>query len=129
MEEANAWRNPVDLVALLDDAFAQLPDALAAGAHADGWAAREALVDQVLGENPAASINALLTSLREGASDVELASAVSYAAVTRIARFRRRTSSATGTRPCTPSPSPTRSSRAFAVRLHRSSSAACSTLR
>jgi predicted dienelactone hydrolase len=51
MEEANAWRNPVDLVALLDDTFAQLPDALAAGAHADGWAAREALVDQVLGEH------------------------------------------------------------------------------
>src|SRR5439155_780077 len=30
MEEANAWRNPVDLVALLDDAFARLPGALSA---------------------------------------------------------------------------------------------------
>jgi nitrite reductase/ring-hydroxylating ferredoxin subunit len=87
MEEANAWRNPVDLVELLDDAFAQLPDALAAGAHAEGWAGREALVEQVLGEDPAASIDALLTSLREGASEVELASAVSSAAVIRIARF------------------------------------------
>src|SRR5512146_334757 len=30
MEEANAWRNPVDLVALLEGAFERLPDALAA---------------------------------------------------------------------------------------------------
>ena len=28
-EESNQWRSPVDLVAILDEAFAQLPDALA----------------------------------------------------------------------------------------------------
>jgi nitrite reductase/ring-hydroxylating ferredoxin subunit len=87
MEEANAWRNPVDLVALLDDAFGRVPDALSAGALIKGWTSREALVEDVLGEDPAASIDALLTALREGASEVELASAVSFAAVTRIARF------------------------------------------
>jgi len=87
MEEANAWRNPVDLVALLDDAFARLPAALSAGAPVDGWTGREALVESVLGEDPAASIEALLTALRDGASEVELASAVSFAAVIRIARF------------------------------------------
>jgi nitrite reductase/ring-hydroxylating ferredoxin subunit len=87
MEEANAWRNPVDLVALLDDAFARLPGALSAGAPVDGWMGREALVESVLGEDPAASIEALLTALRDGASEVELASAVSFAAVIRIARF------------------------------------------
>src|SRR5213078_161231 len=32
MEEANAWRYPIDLVALVEEAFARLPDALAAGA-------------------------------------------------------------------------------------------------
>src|SRR6266566_5320053 len=68
MEEANAWRNPVDLVALLDDAFARLPGALSAGAPVDGWTGREALVESVLGEDPAASIEALLTALRDGAS-------------------------------------------------------------
>jgi hypothetical protein len=31
MEEALAWRSPVDLVALLEDAFEQLPEAVAAG--------------------------------------------------------------------------------------------------
>jgi nitrite reductase/ring-hydroxylating ferredoxin subunit len=87
MEETNAWRNPVDLVALLDDAFARLPGALAEGARIDGWMGRDALIEDVLGEDPAASIEALLTALREGASEVELASAISFAAVIRIARF------------------------------------------
>ena len=87
MEEANAWRNPVDLVALLDNAFRQLPDVLSARASIGGWMGREALVDNVLGEDPEASIDALLTALRDGASEVELASAVSFAAVIRIARF------------------------------------------
>jgi nitrite reductase/ring-hydroxylating ferredoxin subunit len=87
MEEANAWRNPVDLVELLDNAFAQLPDALSASASIDGWTGREALVENVLGEDPKASIDALLAALRDGASEVELASAVSFAAVIRIARF------------------------------------------
>jgi nitrite reductase/ring-hydroxylating ferredoxin subunit len=87
MEEANAWRNPIDLVALLDEAFARIPGALSAGARVDGWSGRDALVENVLGEDPAASIEALLAALGNGASEVELASAVSFAAVMRIARF------------------------------------------
>jgi len=86
MEERNAWRNPVDLVALLDEAFASLPDALAEPA-AGGWQGRRALVETVLGDDPAASFAALLHALRAGATAVELASAVSFAAATRIARF------------------------------------------
>jgi hypothetical protein len=88
MEESNAWRNPVDLVALLEDAFARLGDALETGhASRDGWAGRSALAELVLGDDPGASIDGLLQALREGASEVELASAVSFAAATRIARF------------------------------------------
>ena len=87
MEEANAWRNPVDLVALVEDAFARLAGALSAGARREGWAGRDTLVEKVLGEDPAESIEALLTALSEGASEVELASAVSFAAIKRIARF------------------------------------------
>jgi nitrite reductase/ring-hydroxylating ferredoxin subunit len=87
MEEANAWRNPIDLVALLDEAFARIPAALSVGAHVDGWSGRDAVVESVLGEDPTASIEALLAALGDGASAVELASAVSSAAVLRIARF------------------------------------------
>jgi nitrite reductase/ring-hydroxylating ferredoxin subunit len=87
MEEANAWRNPVDLVTLLDDAFERIPDALSEGAAVESWSERDALVENVLGEDPAASVEALLAALADGASEIELASAVSFAAVIRIARF------------------------------------------
>src|SRR6476469_1390230 len=85
MEEANAWRNPVDLVALLEDAFEQLPEALAA--PRGGWHGSAELVERLLADQPALILHALLTALREGATEVELASAVAFAAATRIARF------------------------------------------
>jgi hypothetical protein len=88
MEESNSWRNPVDLVSLLDDAFARIPDALAAGLPSrGGWAAQPALVEAVLGDDAAASIDALLDALAAGATEIDLASAVAFAAATRIARF------------------------------------------
>jgi len=84
MEEANAWRNPVDLVALLEGAFEQLPEALAGEGT---WSDREGLVQVVLNADPQEILDALLAALRDGATEVELASAVSFAAATRIARF------------------------------------------
>jgi nitrite reductase/ring-hydroxylating ferredoxin subunit len=88
MEEANAWRNPVDLVALLERGFADLVPAIAKGRARRGrWQGRGALIKTVLDSDPAAIVEALLEALREGATEVELASAVSYAAATRIARF------------------------------------------
>jgi nitrite reductase/ring-hydroxylating ferredoxin subunit len=85
MEEANAWRNPVDLVALLEAAFARLPEALAAERR--DWDGRDALVETLLSGEPGEILEALLAALDEGAREVELASAVSFAAATRIARF------------------------------------------
>ena len=85
MEEANAWRNPIDLVALLEDAFAQLPEALAAERR--DWDGRGALVETMLSAEPGEILAALLAALHDGAREVELASAVSFAAATRIARF------------------------------------------
>jgi nitrite reductase/ring-hydroxylating ferredoxin subunit len=88
MEESNTWRNPVDLVALLEQAFGRLPQALADGAARRGtWDGRAELVQTVLNAEPAPVLDALLAALCDGASEVELASAVSFAAVTRIARF------------------------------------------
>jgi nitrite reductase/ring-hydroxylating ferredoxin subunit len=88
MEESNSWRNPVDLVALVETAFERLPEALAAGRRRRGsWSGRAALVETLLGEDPVAIVDALLDALRGGAAEVELASAVTFAAATRIARF------------------------------------------
>jgi nitrite reductase/ring-hydroxylating ferredoxin subunit len=85
MEEANAWRNPVDLVSLVEDVFERLPEALEA--RRGSWDGRAALVETLLSAEPAEILEALLSALRDGASEVELASAVTLAAAMRIARF------------------------------------------
>jgi nitrite reductase/ring-hydroxylating ferredoxin subunit len=88
MEETNAWRNPVDLGSLVETALARLPAALTDGAsRTGGWRGRGELVERVLGDDPGASIEALLDALAAGATPTEVASAVSFAAATRIARF------------------------------------------
>jgi nitrite reductase/ring-hydroxylating ferredoxin subunit len=88
MEESNTWRNPVDLVALLEAAFERLPEALAAGVSGRGsWADRHALVATVLEREAAEAIDAVVAALAAGATEVDVASAVSFAAATRIARF------------------------------------------
>jgi hypothetical protein len=88
MEESNAWRHPVDLVAILDRAFDALPAALDEGRHRrDSWAGADTLVPVLLGDDPEAIPEALLMALREGAGAQDLAGAVAYAAAMRIARF------------------------------------------
>ena len=92
MEESNAWRNPIDLVRLLEEAFEELPAALESGTsrrkeHGPHWSGRRTLVETILGDSPETIIRAMLDALVDGASEIELASAVSYAAALRIARF------------------------------------------
>ena len=87
MEEANSWRNPIDLVALLGAAFAELPRALADSAGGGRRFDRPALVETILEDEPAAIVEAVLAAVRAGAGAVELGSAVSFAAARRIARF------------------------------------------
>ena len=83
MEEASAWRYPVDLVALLEAAFERLPTPTPDGK----WGGRGELVEVVLNGEPPEIVEALLAALSDGASAVDVASAVSFAAATRIARF------------------------------------------
>jgi nitrite reductase/ring-hydroxylating ferredoxin subunit len=88
MEESNSWRNPVDLVEVLEDAFEQLPSALKEGRDRCGRReGREELAAVLLEEDPKDIAEALLEALKEGATEEELAGAVSYAAAMRIARF------------------------------------------
>jgi hypothetical protein len=91
MEESNAWRNPVDLVAILEAAFEELPEALQDGAVArrggGRWEGRAALAEQLLSDDPWANVAALLGALRAGATPEQAAGAVAYAAALRMARF------------------------------------------
>jgi nitrite reductase/ring-hydroxylating ferredoxin subunit len=85
MEESNAWRNPIDLIAILEHAFEELDDMAVETRH--GASLRDDLVPTLLADDPQASVDALLAALRDGVSDVDLAGVVAYAAALRIARF------------------------------------------
>jgi len=75
-------------VTLLESAFGELDGSLVAGAEKRGrWDGRTELVHTILDAEPAEILAALLDALREGATEVELGSAVAFAAATRIARF------------------------------------------
>jgi nitrite reductase/ring-hydroxylating ferredoxin subunit len=88
MEEANSWRNPIDLVAILEVAFEEVPAALEAGGRAKRVSLdRDALVQTILGDDPNAIVDAMVAALREGCAAAELAGAIAYAAALRIARF------------------------------------------
>lgn len=92
MEESNAWRNPVDLIAILEAAFANLPNAWTEGEGQRAKALRAdelraELTNVILGDNPQATVDALVQSLQQGSAPVDIAGAVVYAAALRIARF------------------------------------------
>jgi nitrite reductase/ring-hydroxylating ferredoxin subunit len=93
MEESNAWRNPVDLVRLLEGAFGELPGALGVGAKARAadpsrpWGGSAELARQLLSDSPEGNFQALLLALRDGATPTELAGAVARAAALRVAQF------------------------------------------
>ncbi|MFN2123607.1 MAG: Rieske (2Fe-2S) protein [Candidatus Promineifilaceae bacterium] len=92
MEESSAWRSPLDLVALLNETFEKLPAALEAGKvnrtlDKSPWTGRPKIVEIVLDDSPQSTVEAMLDALTEGATVIDLASAVTYAATLRIARF------------------------------------------
>ena len=88
MEESNAWRSPIDLVELLNEAFPQLEEVLERGAtRRDDWAGDPELVETLLSADPQDLIASMLAVLQAGMPPAELALHVCYAAATRIARF------------------------------------------
>ena len=87
MEESNAWRRPIDLVEILEATFEELPDILAADIKPTQWDGRSDLIETVLGEDPQAIADTLTDALRQGADPVELAGAVTQAAITRVVQF------------------------------------------
>ena len=86
MEESSSWRNPIDLIDILEKAFKELPSVLKNGSGVRGnrskkrrWNKRSQLVAVLLGDDPQMVVNELLEALNQGAREVELASSVAYA--------------------------------------------------
>jgi nitrite reductase/ring-hydroxylating ferredoxin subunit len=85
-EESTAWRQPVDLAVLCQRASSELPH-LFADAGARRWNDHAELAERLLGEDPAAIIDALKAAAQAGASPADLGRALAYAAALRVARF------------------------------------------
>ncbi len=88
-EELNSWRHPIDLSSLVFEARRSLPDAYAEGKRRGRKTGKDddALVDVILEDDPLATLNALVDSVRCGVDLEQVASAVAYAAFLRMARF------------------------------------------
>jgi nitrite reductase/ring-hydroxylating ferredoxin subunit len=86
-EESTAWRQPVDLVALCDEAASQLPELFAAGRGAHGWSDHAALAREMLGDDPSRIVDALKAAIRAGAAPADLSRSLAYGAALRVARF------------------------------------------
>ena len=87
MEESNAWRKPIDLVEILQQAFDKLPTAIAAGRSREAEHDMAAITTILLADDPQAIVDTLLDCLRTGTRTLDLAGTVAYAAARRIAHF------------------------------------------
>jgi nitrite reductase/ring-hydroxylating ferredoxin subunit len=84
-EEQNAWRNPVDLVAILEPHLARLRGmTLGTGHLGDGF---DPLVAKVLEDDPNSGASAISEALSRGVALSEIGQAVAHAAALRIGRF------------------------------------------
>jgi RNA polymerase sigma factor (sigma-70 family) len=90
-EESTEWRQPFDLVPLLDQVAEELPVLLTAGekereTDREG-SAPDDLVAVLLGDDPVAIVHILKASIRAGTPVQQLSKLVAYAAALRICRF------------------------------------------
>jgi nitrite reductase/ring-hydroxylating ferredoxin subunit len=86
-EESTAWRQPVDLVALCEEAASQLPELFAAGRGVHGWSDHAVLARELLSDDPARIVDALKAATRAGAAPADLSRSLAYGAALRVARF------------------------------------------
>jgi nitrite reductase/ring-hydroxylating ferredoxin subunit len=86
-EERTAWRQPIDLIGLCQEAAAELPQLFATRRNRYCWSDHAMLADHLLGDDPRAIIEALTMAARDGASPADAGRAFAYAAALRVARF------------------------------------------
>ena len=88
MEETSAWRHPVDLPQLLDEAGEALDEALDVGGERNqSWDEHRPLAESILDDPPKQSLERIVDAARAGAPLVELSLAVAYAAARRPLHF------------------------------------------
>jgi nitrite reductase/ring-hydroxylating ferredoxin subunit len=86
-EESTAWRQPVDLIALCEEATTQLSKLFAVGFRVHDWSEHTALVGALLSDDPREIIDALKQAIQMGAAPTDLGQSLAYAAALRVARF------------------------------------------
>ncbi len=86
-EESTEWRQPVDLVALLNEAAGQLPAMFATSRRANGWSDHAALARELLGDDPVGITEAINAAVGHGAAPADLGRSFAYGAALRVARF------------------------------------------
>ncbi|MGM0923390.1 MAG: Rieske (2Fe-2S) protein [Bacillota bacterium] len=87
-EESHSWQSPVNLVKPLNEAFEKLEDTFKAVKSMEVADFDEnALVEQLLSDQPIETIQMMMQALESGVTPVRLAQLVSLAAAERIARF------------------------------------------
>src|SRR5262249_3364652 len=86
-EESTTWCQPVDLVALCEEAVSQLAGLFAVGRGVRGWSDHATLARELLGDDPAQIVDALKTAIRAGAAPADLGRSLAYSAALRVARF------------------------------------------
>jgi hypothetical protein len=86
-EESTEWRQPVDLIALCDEAAVELAELLAPDRGGRTWSGHAALAQALLEDDPARIVDALKSAVRGGAAPVDLGQSIAYGAALRVARF------------------------------------------
>ena len=87
-EESSAWQYPHPVADLLFQAYRELPGLWEQGQKATApWDGEDPLADAILGDDPAAIVDALKGAVSAGVTSDQLGAAVTYAAFLRVARF------------------------------------------
>ncbi|WP_306053658.1 Rieske (2Fe-2S) protein [Natronococcus wangiae] len=92
-DEQSSWRQPVDLVALLEDVYGgdvtemSGLEALAVDGSEASWEPPADFQETLLSDDPEAIVDALATAVSGGATTEELAAEVVHAATARVAQF------------------------------------------
>ena len=86
-EESTAWRQPIDLIALCEEAASELAQLFDASRGVRGLSNHAALARELLADDPVSIVDALKAAIRAGAAPTDLSRSLAYAAALRVAHF------------------------------------------